>query len=127
MSYQSALRLRSALARWQLRQRFDGALLAMMVLLTVFPVVNFLVSPGPGPAWVLALFLSGLGIAGVRLLGSAAKVAEISRLIYTPAAASDAEGMNRFEIRSDPPVSALTPDAHSVPLTDWMRGPEYLN
>jgi hypothetical protein len=71
------IELRRALRTWQARQRTDGYVEAMAVILSAFPVLHFLVSPDRPTVWVMGLFLLILTIACLRLLRSAAKVAAI--------------------------------------------------
>jgi hypothetical protein len=85
------------LRRWELRQKFDGYLVMMMVFMSLLPVVNFVSSPGVGSACVMGLFLVGLGVACARLVISAAKVVEIHHRACIPQGTLAADILSRSE------------------------------
>ena len=74
--------LKVALKHWELRQKRDGCLMWILVVVSLFPLVNYLVSPGDGAKFVMVLFLCSLVMACLRLLKSAAKVVVLRRLVH---------------------------------------------
>jgi hypothetical protein len=86
---------------WELRQRTDGLVAAVLVVVSVIPVLRFLLSPAPVPAGVMGVFLLALGIACVRLLRSAAMVVRIRNSLYRPFAPEiiEAEVLDAFDGR----------------------------
>jgi hypothetical protein len=69
--------LNQTLQIWQSRQQSDGSLAGVLLVSSAFTVVCFLASPGPGPAFVMGLFLAALAVACARLLNSASMVVRL--------------------------------------------------
>jgi hypothetical protein len=74
MNEHSEIELRRALRDWEARQRMDGYVAAAAVFLSLFSLLQFLVTPERAGAWAMGLFLLVLAVAACRLLRSAAKV-----------------------------------------------------
>ena len=126
MSFHSDWRRRHTLARWQTQQKSDGVTLLMVAGLAAIAVANFLLFPETLSAVVMGLFLAGLGLTGVRLVRTAARVVELKRAI------GDAPGIGgqdspRLESPSDPAVPAAGTAPDSVSPEQWFVGPEFLN
>jgi hypothetical protein len=81
MNEHTEIELRRALRTWQARQRMDGYLVMVAVVLALFPVLHFLLSPARAAAWTMGLFLALLVLACIRLLRSAAKVAALQHTL----------------------------------------------
>jgi uncharacterized membrane protein len=93
--------LRRDLAQRELRQKQDGYLVWFMVIISLFPVVNFVLSPSASTTFVMALFLIGLGAACVRLLNAAAKAVALRQLIGSSHEIVEAESLNHSGIQPD--------------------------
>lgn len=89
------------LARWELRQKQDGYLVWFMVIVSSFPVVNFLAAPTVTSKLVLCSFLVGLGISCLRLLNSAAKVVALRQLTRSSHEIFGAANMGHSEMQPD--------------------------
>jgi len=101
MNPQTKSELMGELWRWKSRQKCDGYLVLGMVIITLFPYANFLVSPGAATKLIMGLFLVGLVIACVRLLNSASKVAELRKLIWSSHETFGAVSLSYSEIQPD--------------------------
>ena len=119
--YQPALG--PALRHWRLRQKADGRLLRLMVLGSFLPAAVFFLIPSPGSAFVLGLFLAALGAACLRLLFSAARVAEIDHLIHPAPEVIDVEVLDYPDLHLLGPGCGLSDNSTYLP-TSRLAGDE---
>jgi hypothetical protein len=113
--------LGQALRHWRLRQKADGRLLRVLVLSSLFPLAGFFAYPSAGSALVMGFFLGALFVACLRLLVSAAKVAEIDRQIHPVPEIIDAEELDFADLQVYEPVRGLNNEPALLPSIRLSR------